>query len=413
VKAGGEGTIYETDRVGLVCKIYHKYRLTALRKKKIELMLTRDIKEKGICWPLDVALNTSGAFVGYIMPKASGRPIQSTMFVKPVLEKTFPNWVRADLANVCIAFLQQVAYLHSLNIIIGDINPLNFLVDADSTHLWLVDTDSFQVESFPCSVGTVNFTAPEIQGKNYSEFLRTKEHELFAVATMLFMILVPGKPPYAQQGGGNPAENIRAMDFSYPFGGEFSQKAPIGPWQNIWANLSWKLREAFSKTFKSNQRVEIKEWQELLKLYRSRIKDGYDTNELFPTTSRITDPIEVICGKCGSKVTASEKRVLQRTSLGKPYFCGECWANIDLRILAKKSKEANQGALRGNIGVPAHTPSPSFWQTGRPTTTQGSSQPIQQTARHTATQRSSPQTPYSANAKSGGGLINWILRILK
>ncbi len=166
LNSGGEGTIYETDRPGIVCKIYRKHRLTELRRKKIELMLTRDISEIGICWPLDLALNTDNEFVGYVMPRAHGKPIQSTMFVKPVLEKTFPNWTRADLVNVCIAFLKQIAYLHRLNILIGDINPMNFLVDADSTHLWLVDTDSFQIEGFPCPVGTVNFTAPEIQGKS-------------------------------------------------------------------------------------------------------------------------------------------------------------------------------------------------------------------------------------------------------
>ncbi|MBQ5927335.1 MAG: hypothetical protein IIX01_05380 [Clostridia bacterium] len=34
----------------------------------------------------------------------------------------------------------------------------------------------------------------------------------------MFMIMLPGKPPYSQQGGGNPVQNIISMDFSYPFG---------------------------------------------------------------------------------------------------------------------------------------------------------------------------------------------------
>ena len=94
---------------------------------------------------------------------------------------------------------------------------MNLLVTEDSTNIWMVDTDSFQIENFPCPVGTVNFTAPEIQGRKYPEFLRSKEHELFAVATMLFMLLHPGKPPYSQQGGGSPSDNIKAMDFPYRF----------------------------------------------------------------------------------------------------------------------------------------------------------------------------------------------------
>jgi len=40
LSAGGEGTIFETDRGDRVCKIYHKDQLSSSRKKKIELMLS-------------------------------------------------------------------------------------------------------------------------------------------------------------------------------------------------------------------------------------------------------------------------------------------------------------------------------------------------------------------------------------
>lgn len=342
LSAGGEGTIFETDQPDRVCKIYHKDRLTTIRQKKIELMLSRKIVKEGICWPIDLVKNSSGQFVGYIMSMAKGKPMQHTMFVKPVLERSFPNWSRIDLVNLCIAFLDKISFLHSINIIIGDINPLNVLITEESNNVWLVDTDSFQIEEFPCPVGTVNFTAPEIQGKNYAEFMRTREHELFAIATMLFMILHPGKPPYAQQGGGDPAENIKRQNFSYPFGKDVSGKAPEGPWQNIWANLPGKVKEAFWNTFKKNQRIEVSDWKKLIKLYRSEILKGWHSNELFPTTFKIIDPIEVVCGNCSETVVASEKRYRRIISEGKPYYCGKCMANMRLQILARKARIANQ-----------------------------------------------------------------------
>lgn len=399
LSSGGEGSIYETDKSDFVCKVYHKNSLTKLRQKKVELMLTRKIDQKGICWPIDVALNSNNEFVGYIMPRASGRPIQSTMFVKPVLEKTFPKWGRIDLVNLCIAFLDQITYLHNLNIFVGDINPLNLLVDADSTRLWIVDTDSFQIEGFPCPVGTVNFTAPEIQGKNYADFLRTKEHELFAVATMLFMILLPGKPPYAQQGGGNPAENILKMDFSYPFGGESNGKAPKGPWQNIWGNLTWKLREAFSKTFKNNQRIEIREWKGVLIKYQSEIRKGQDSNELFPTTFKIRDPVEVVCGNCAVKVIASEKRVEKMAIEGKKYFCGKCLGDINLNILAQKARKASHAVFQSNSSAARQTSSYTGATYQNPNATSHYNKPriIQPS-----------QKPIS-----GGGVLNWVLSIFK
>jgi DNA-binding helix-hairpin-helix protein with protein kinase domain len=95
--------------------------------------------------------NEAGEFVGYLMPRAGGTTMQKAMFVEPVLEKKFPNWQRWDLVNVAGTFIDHISYLHSLNIIVGDINPLNLLVTEDSTQLWIVDTDTFR-SKFPCPV---------------------------------------------------------------------------------------------------------------------------------------------------------------------------------------------------------------------------------------------------------------------
>lgn len=361
LSAGGEGTIFETDWDDCVCKIYHKDRLTSIQQKKIELMLSRKIIKEGICWPIDSVSNDDGQFVGYLMPRAKGRPMQHTMFVKPVLEKSFPAWSRIDLVNLCIAFLDKIAYLHNLNIIVGDINPLNVLITDQSNSVWFVDTDSFQIEGFPCPVGTVNYTAPEIQGINYAEFMRTREHELFAISTMLFMILHPGKPPYAQQGGGDPALNIKKQNFAYPYGKDVNNKAPEGPWQNIWANLPGKIKEAFWNTFKNNQRIEVADWKKLLELYRAEILKEWHSNEIFPTTFKIVDPVEVVCGKCSEKVVASEKRYLRMISERKPFYCGKCMANIRLQILARKSRDAKQSVNTGrsnSVKSPFYTQQP-------------------------------------------------------
>lgn len=399
LSAGGEGTIYESNFHDLVCKIYHKNQLTNLKQKKIELMLSRKVVKEGICWPIDILRNNSGEFVGYLMPKAKGRPMQHVMFRKPALEKTFPNWSRIDLVNVCIAFLDKLLFLHSMNIIVGDINPLNILVTEESNNVWLVDTDSFQIEGFPCPVGTVNFTAPEIQGVNYSSFLRTKEHEIFAVATMLFMILHPGKPPYAQQGGGDPAENIRNGNFPYQFGKDAVGNAPEGPWRIIWANLPGKVKEAFWNTFKNNKRIELSDWKQLLRLYRSEILKGYHSNELFPTSFKIKDPVKVICGQCSEEVIASEKRVQRMISEGKSFYCGKCMANIRLQILAKKARDANQGVResRSNTGFSSLF-SPSYNQVKKPISS--STLNKQQSPSFSVLSQSQKTPSYSSNTKA-------------
>ncbi|NHZ66520.1 PIN domain-containing protein [Massilia genomosp. 1] len=373
VSEGGEGSIYLAANDGMVCKIYHADKLTLLRRKKIELMLTRQVERAGICWPTDLVLNETGQFLGYLMPRALGSTVQSSLFVKPLLEKKFPQWRRGDLVNLCVAFLEHIRFLHGLNILVGDINPLNLLVTADSTQLWLVDTDSFQVENFACPVGTVNFTAPEIQGCNYPEFLRTKEHELFAVATMLFMLLHPGKSPYSQQGGGSPADNIRAMDFPYWFrkdGDDFGGKnTPHGPWQYIWGNLPYTVKEAFHNTFRSGKRASVEEWLRACKKYQTMLSNGHTSDALFATGFHVRDPHDVTCARCGTQFVASKEWVDKLTGNGWPVRCGDCVQRLKLERLAKQSLRDAESAAHSRVPVeppkrvpasPAHPVNPAL-----------------------------------------------------
>jgi serine/threonine protein kinase len=342
VSAGGEGVIYAVvGNSSLVCKIYHPEKLTKLRQEKITLMLSREVKADGICWPIDIVKNSYGEFVGYIMPRASGKPMQTSMFIKPQLLKNFPTWKRLNLVKITLSFLEKMDYLHSMNIIVGDINPLNVLVENNGK-IWFVDTDSYQIENFSCPVGTVNFTAPEIQGKDYSSFMRTKQHELFAVATMLFMTLLPGKPPYSQQGGESQSDNIKKMNFSYWCEASTESNAPEGPWTFIWANLSRNLKTHFCQTFKQNKRPTIAEWKKAMTEYALSITQGNETNELFPVTFKISDPFQAECGKCGSITVASRSYVKKMQDIGKDHICAPCLRGFKLERLVRESKSNKQ-----------------------------------------------------------------------
>ncbi len=348
ISEGGEGIIYAVDsNKSIVCKIYHPEKLTNLRKDKIELMISKKISHEGICWPIDIVLNKYNEFVGYIMPAASGKTMQTSMFIKPQLLKNFPNFKRKDLVNISISFLGKMKFLHSMNIIVGDINALNILVEENGK-IWFVDTDSYQIENFPCPVGTVNFTAPEIQGKDYADFLRTKNHELFAIATMVFMILFPGKPPYAQQGGESQSDNIKKMNFPYWCSEKAEVNPPEGSWNFIWANLTKKLKEHFCMTFKNNNRKNIDEWIDVLGAYKWGIEKGYNSNELFPLGFPIYDPVEVNCSNCGTKHTNSQKSVDKMSKLGKGVFCNSCHKEFKLKSLVRQSAESKRTIINAS-----------------------------------------------------------------
>jgi len=296
IASGGEGIIYSVSNTE-VCKIYKKEKVDELRIQKLKLMTSNQISHPRICWPKSIIYNVNKEPVGYLMNKASGKELQRTVFLPQLLKIHLPKWKKIDLVNVCIGILGKIIKLHQNNIIMGDINPMNILVSPNSD-TFFVDTDSYQIEQYPCPVGQVNYTAPEIQSKDFKTFLRTFDNEYFAVSTLLFMILLPGKPPYSHQGGTSPTANIKKRNFPYPFSyidkkGEsvkdFKYEAPIGPWRLIWSNFPYFLKEAFYNTFKNGKRYSTIEWLDLMENFRWYLGKEITSNEIFPTKFKKVD----------------------------------------------------------------------------------------------------------------------------
>lgn len=260
--------------------------------------------------------------------------------------------------QLCVTILEKIKYLHSRNIIIGDINPANILV-VSPQEVYFVDTDSYQIEDFPCPVGTINYTAPEIQRKRFPEFLRTMGNENFAIATLLFMIMLPGKPPYSQQGGEDPIANIVNMDFSYPFGESSNRKTPDGPWRYIWSHLTYDLKKAFYNTFRKDgenaaedTRLSVDEWLPIFKYYLELLDSGrYGkqdkmSEELFPTRHK-KNPKTVFtsCKLCGNEVAENmcQNGICREClSKGEVYSCKKCGRDISYTNYQKYIKNARK-----------------------------------------------------------------------
>jgi len=342
VAAGGEGIIYTTD-TSYVAKIYKKENNSKRKYEKIKLMLTKPIDCEGVCSPVEALYNSSKEFVGYLMLKASGKELQKSIFIKPLFVKNFPNWKKRDTVELCITIMEKIKYLHDRNIIMGDINPANILV-VSPKEVYFVDTDSYQIEDFPCPVGTNNYTAPEIQRKHFSDFLRTIGNENFAVATLLFMIMLPGKPPYSQQGGEDPIANIIKMDFSYPFGESSNKKTPDGPWRYIWSHLTYDLKNAFYNTFRCDSenstectRLSVDDWLPIFRHYLELLDSGKFgmqdemSEELFPTRHKKNPKVVyATCKLCGNEVAENQCQ---------NGFCRDCLKKGDVYKCKKCGKE--------------------------------------------------------------------------
>ena len=312
IDSGGEGTIFNVQgQPGFVAKIYSPRRCTRWRYEKVKL-LQRCKYIGGVCLPRELLFNARGEFVGFLMPRASGLKLQ-TLLAQPwqAIPKYFPKWRRQDMARLAMTILRVIQQIHEQDILLGDINPSNILIE-NQRRIHIVDTDSFQIGNYPSPVGTVYFTAPEIQGKNYGEFMRTQGNENFAIATLMFMIMMLGKPPYSHVDGGDPAQNVRDGIFGYGAGSRNGEKQPAGSWPYIWSHMTRKLKEAFKDTFSKDglyyeerARLNTEDWIYLFRGYTFLLEKGIlqkvdpMTDDIFPDRLKRLQGVEYrICSQC-------------------------------------------------------------------------------------------------------------------
>lgn len=263
---GGEGAVFATD-TPCVAKIYKPEKATPQKLAKIQTLLGKKLECSGICLPKALLYNFQDEFVGYLMDCAEGEKISGFYRIESLREK-FRHWIRRDLVELCITILKKIDYLHGKGIVLGDINLNNILVKSPK-EVYLVDCDSYQVDCFPCPVGTIQFTPPELQNKGcYGTYLRSVGNENFAVAVLLFSLMVTGQMPYGWEGGETARQKIVNMEFTYPIA-------------EVWNRLPEFIRESFLGTFNKggcysteNTRLGASAWLEKFSEYLNLLDAG-------------------------------------------------------------------------------------------------------------------------------------------
>lgn len=417
---GGEGTIYETGH-GRVAKIYHPGALTRTTLEKLELMTKARPSISEVCWPEAVLRDGSGAPVGFLMPAADGFPLDVSVFKKPLLEKKLPDWTRLNLVRLAAKVADTVGALHAAGLILGDINPNNIMV-TPAGKVTFVDLDSAQVGDHPCPVGMINFTRPEHHGEPFGSFLRTTTDDLFALAVMIFMILVPGKPPYSHEGGGDPGENIRKRHFPYPSKNRSVDGIPDGPWRFIWSHLSYNVKETFVAAFVREELPTPRDWVTTLKRYETAIsKGGMDPeqgNMVFPTrlkrvSKEVQDThgfqqaerIEFTCSSCGKKFEMSA-RAASRSEKPICRLCQKAHTMDDapLKAGATTTTVGGRGPQPLKVSGNQATVTPTIQTSPSPTAQHNVSKwTISKSASPTATTTLNQPTPSIL-----GGLVSWL-----
>lgn len=299
---GGEAEIYPVttfinrkDKPDVIFKKYHQSVLEKRReviKEKFNIMIQMGgelklFQLKSISWPLMDIYDDKRNWIGYCMYKADGVTMFHLAHAK-AYKKHFPNLDRLKIVAYLINLLKAIKGLHNHNIMIGDYNMQNILLNPNSDKVTLIDCDSYQVhykdKFYPCEVGSADMTPKEHQNKPFKNVVRTLESEYFSIAIILFKALMLGRHPYDMIGGTDPIQNLCKGQFPY---GRDGRGIPKGPWFNIWSHMPYKLKSQFIQTFTEgadnpSKRTSIDTWLEELKVYEREMKKGWHSIEICP-----------------------------------------------------------------------------------------------------------------------------------
>jgi DNA-binding helix-hairpin-helix protein with protein kinase domain len=273
VGRGGEGEVFALQKSEqLAVKVYTLANLGD-REEKIKAMVAADLlKVTGgaIAFPISVASLANGSFAGFIMPLVSKhRPIFELYSPAP-RKRYFPNADFRLLIRAALNVTRAIDAVHQAGCVIGDINHSGILVSENGTAV-LIDADSFQFSHngkvFLCKVGVPEFTPPELQGMNLGTVTRTKNHDAFALAVLIFQLLFMGRHPFAGalSNGEMPLEKAIA-EYRFAYSTQRQTGLAVPPGTATLADVPPEIASLFERAFSKNvERPKTREWIDALK----------------------------------------------------------------------------------------------------------------------------------------------------
>ncbi len=258
---GGEAVIWAPPTLpGQLAKVY--LAPTPERADKLAAMLanppddpTAKQGHTSIAWPTQRLLGEDGPCVGFVMPRVEKALSLFDVYNPKSRLQTWPLFHYGYLLRTALNLAVAVRALHARGYVLADLNESNVLVNVQ-TLVTVVDTDSFQVRAggrvFRCAVGKPEYSAPEIRGADFKQIDRTPEHDNFALAVLIFQLLMQGTHPFAGRftGQGEPETLARRIAAGHwPFG-----RPPRGPYEPIpsappFAVLPFPVRELMRQCF--------------------------------------------------------------------------------------------------------------------------------------------------------------------
>jgi DNA-binding helix-hairpin-helix protein with protein kinase domain len=293
---GGEASLYAVPgRAHLAAKIYHNP--TAEHANKLAAMLAAPpvpppagTEHVDIAWPIARLLEADGpgprmanwraalpnlGVVGYLMPRIDRARLIWEFYNPGTRQQTCPEFHYGLLLRTAGNLARVVQDLHEGGYVIGDLNESNVLVTPQG-QVTLVDVDSIQVPAadrlYRCTVGRPDYTPPELQGAVFAEVDRRPEQDAFALAVLIFQLLMQGTHPFAgvcSKAGEPDAIPVRITAGAWPYAWERSVSLQPSPHAPSWFVLPPAVQDLFTRCFEEGhtdpeRRPRAADWRQAL-----------------------------------------------------------------------------------------------------------------------------------------------------
>ena len=202
---GAEGGIYKVNsKNDVVAKIYKNLRIAATRRAKIDDMVKMystlpEVIKKYVAWPFALLYDNNDQFIGFLMRKLPDNEISIGELYFSPKTRTLDEKI-----NILVHLCALIQALHDENIVIGDFGCENIRVDPKTSEVYLVDADSFHINSqYRCLVCCPDHVAPELLKKcknsTYEKVTGntfTAETDNYALAIHVFRAFFNGWHPF-------------------------------------------------------------------------------------------------------------------------------------------------------------------------------------------------------------------------
>ena len=181
--------------------------------------------------------------------------------------------------------------MHHYGYVIGDVNEGNILV-SNHACVTLIDCDSVQVRTsgtvYYCEVGVAQFTPPEIQNSKDFRMERSKNHDNFGLAILIFQLLFMGRHPFAgvYSGQGGHADRTGDRGYRFAFGRDAPKKQMSPPPNSVGLDIVLQevaglFEQAFCQSRRKNRPSAGEWWTALDSLERELKRCSADSGHVY------------------------------------------------------------------------------------------------------------------------------------